>query len=124
MTSLTLKIGHTVTEAEIEVQIVAEHVEILLTDWEIEVVALGVDVFEAVRRFAFTGEGTARNSVHQEKSDGEHHPEGDEHPKEAACKKPDHPRPPAEMNFCFSVSSIQMASSGWTSSRFGYQPLT
>ena len=118
------KIGHPEAQAEIQVRVIIEFNQVLLPERQIEVVPLGVRLLDSVRRFAFAAERTAGDRVHQEKRDGEHRPQGADHPQQPSPQKPNHPRPPAFRNLFFSSSSIQMVFSGCVSSKLGYQPFT
>ena len=105
-------------------QIVVQHDQVLLNHRQVEVELLGVQLLDAVRRFAFAAKWPPGHRVHQKKRDREHRPQGADHPQQPSPQKPNHPRPPALMNRCFSSSSIQIVFSGCVSSKLGYQPLT
>ena len=102
------KIGHPEAQAEIDVQIIVQFDQVLLHQRQIEVVSLGVHLLDAVRWFAFAAKRPPGDRVHQKKRNREHRPQGADHPQQPSQQKPNHPRPPALRNLCFSSSSIQI----------------
>ena len=69
------EIGHAEAQAEIEMQILVQFNPILLRHGQVEVVSLGVQIFDAVRRFALAAKWPSGDGVHQEKRNREDGPQ-------------------------------------------------